>query len=54
MTITAPAVTAKLKLQLIAVLKAQIEKLPFWAFFDSCDQFAHISMSSARILLKPS
>jgi hypothetical protein len=41
-------------LQLIAVPKARIEKLPFWEFFDSRDRFAHISMSSARIPLKSS
>jgi hypothetical protein len=41
-------------LQLIAVPKARIEKMPFWAFFDSRDRFAHISMSSAQIQLKHS
>jgi hypothetical protein len=39
-------------LQLIAVPKARIEKLPFWEFFDSRDRFAHISMGSALIRLK--
>jgi hypothetical protein len=36
-------------LQPMAVPKAQMKKLPFWANFDSPDRFAHISVSSAQI-----
>jgi hypothetical protein len=39
-------------LQPMSVPKAQIRKLPFWAFSDVRDQFAYISMGSARIALE--
>ncbi|KAJ7196033.1 hypothetical protein GGX14DRAFT_403516 [Mycena pura] len=35
-------------LQLIAVPKARTENLPFWAYFDPRDRFAHNSMSFAQ------
>ncbi|KAJ6553770.1 hypothetical protein DFH09DRAFT_1085523 [Mycena vulgaris] len=38
----------------LAVPKAQIQKLPFWAFFDPRDRFAHISTNTAQIELKGS
>jgi hypothetical protein len=42
--------TGFFKLQLIAVLKVQIEKLVFQAFFDSHNRFAHTKVPKIRVV----
>jgi hypothetical protein len=37
----------QMSLQHLAVPKAQIRKLPFWAIFDLCNRFAHNSTGSS-------
>jgi hypothetical protein len=36
----------------MSVPKAQIRKMPFWAFSDVCGRFAHISVGFAQIALE--